>query len=220
MVSGTVCASAALALLATLSTDTSFWTVRAALLLMGAGFGQLIGQLIQLVQDTAPAEQLGVATTGVRFFQTLGGALGAAHFGTVLSRVYADRGPGGTTSTIGRLTGHAHQQALDAFVSSTKRGLLVGDRSDAPGGRSGDPAAGPAGTGTGGRECRRIHHAAVSHAAPPMKRNSAGISAPGRYEDGPAHEQGGAVLVRNLRVRRAEPEWSPRAPYAARSAKC
>ncbi|MFF1645212.1 MFS transporter [Streptomyces sp. NPDC058240] len=119
VVSGTVCASAALALLATLSTDTSLWTVRAALLMMGIGFGQLVGQLIQLVQDTAPAEQLGVATTGVRFFQTLGGALGAALFGTVLSRVYAARGPGGTTSTIGRLTGHAHQQALDAFVSST-----------------------------------------------------------------------------------------------------
>ncbi|MCT2546583.1 MULTISPECIES: MFS transporter [Streptomyces] len=119
VVSGTVCASAALALLATLSTDTSLWTVRAALLLMGVGFGQLIGQLIQLVQDTAPAAQLGVATTGVRFFQTLGGALGAAVFGTVLSRVYAARGPGGTTSTIGGLTGHARRQALDAFVSST-----------------------------------------------------------------------------------------------------
>ncbi|MCX4846518.1 MFS transporter [Streptomyces sp. NBC_00893] len=119
VVSGTVCASAALALLATLSTDTSLWTVRAALLLMGVGFGQLIGQLIQLVQDTAPAGQLGVATTGVRFFQTLGGALGAAVFGTVLSRIYAARGPGGTTSTIDGLTGHAHRQALDAFVSST-----------------------------------------------------------------------------------------------------
>ncbi|MFJ8852763.1 MFS transporter [Streptomyces sp. NPDC102437] len=119
VLSGTACASAALALLATLSTDTSLWTVRAALLLMGIGFGQLMGQLVQLVQDTAPAEQLGVATTGVRFFQNLGGALGAALFGTVLSRVYAARGPGGTTSTMGRLTGHAHQQALEAFVAST-----------------------------------------------------------------------------------------------------
>ncbi|MFF3958667.1 MFS transporter [Streptomyces sp. NPDC001890] len=119
VLSGTACASAALALLATLSTDTGLWTVRAALLLMGIGFGQLIGQLIQLVQDTAPAGQLGVATTGVRFFQTLGGAVGAALFGTVLSRVYAARGPGGTTSTMGRLTGHTRQEALDAFVAST-----------------------------------------------------------------------------------------------------
>ncbi|MEV8456152.1 MFS transporter [Streptomyces sp. NPDC052095] len=119
VVSGTLCASAALALLATLTTDTSLWTVRTALLLMGIGFGQLVGQLIQLVQDIAPAEQLGVATTGVRFFQTLGSALGAALFGTVLSRVYAARGPGGPTSGIGRLTGDARRQALDAFVTST-----------------------------------------------------------------------------------------------------
>ncbi|MEV7400104.1 MFS transporter [Streptomyces sp. NPDC091267] len=119
VVSGTVCASAALALLATLSTDTSLWTVRAAMLMMGLGFGQLVGQLIELIQDTAPAHQLGVATTGVRFFQTLGSALGASVFGTVLSRVYAARGPGGSAGGIGELTGAAHQQALDAFVSST-----------------------------------------------------------------------------------------------------
>ncbi|WP_285564350.1 MFS transporter [Streptomyces sp. RTGN2] len=119
VVSGTVFASAALALLATLTTDTGLWTVRGAMLLMGLGFGQLVGQLIQLIQDTAPPRQLGVATTGVRFFQTLGTALGAALLGTVLSRVYAARGPGGTTSGIGGLTGAAHQQALNAFASST-----------------------------------------------------------------------------------------------------
>ncbi|OKI99307.1 EmrB/QacA subfamily drug resistance transporter [Streptomyces sp. CB01249] len=119
VVSGTVFASAALALLTTLDTDTGLWTVRGALLLMGIGFGQLIGQLIELVQDTAPPAQLGVATTGVRFFQTLGTALGASLFGAVLSRVYAAKGPGGTTSDIGRLTGAVRDRALDAFVSST-----------------------------------------------------------------------------------------------------
>lgn len=119
VVSGTICAAAALGLLATLTTDTSLWTVRAAMLLMGLGFGQLVGQLIQLLQDTAPAHQLGVATTGVRFFQTLGSALGASVFGTVLSRVYAARGPGGSAGGIGELTGTAHQQALRAFASST-----------------------------------------------------------------------------------------------------
>lgn len=118
VVSGTVCASGALALLTTLGTDTGLWTVRGALLLMGIGFGQLIGQLIELVQDTAPPAQLGVATTGVRFFQTLGTALGASLFGAVLSRVYAVKGPGGTTSDIGRLTGSARHQALEAFVTS------------------------------------------------------------------------------------------------------
>jgi hypothetical protein len=36
------------------------------------GFGLLLGQLIQLVQEAAPRHQLGVATTAIRFFQTLG----------------------------------------------------------------------------------------------------------------------------------------------------
>ncbi|MGW2841646.1 MFS transporter [Streptomyces sp. NPDC001493] len=115
---GTVCAAGALAWLASLSTDTSLWTVRAALLLMGIGFGQLVGQLIQLVQDSVPADRIGVATTGVRFFQTAGSALGAAVLGTVLSRVYAARGPGGTTSAIGALTGEARRQAVEAFTTS------------------------------------------------------------------------------------------------------
>ncbi|MFJ3090669.1 MFS transporter [Streptomyces sp. NPDC086838] len=118
VVSGTVSASAALALLTTLDTDTGLWTLRGAMLLMGVGFGQLIGQLIELVQDTAPPSRLGVATTGVRFFQTLGTALGASLFGAVLSRVYAAKGPGGSTSDIARLTGTARAHALDAFVSS------------------------------------------------------------------------------------------------------
>nr|WP_329814938.1 MFS transporter [Streptomyces sp. JV185] len=36
------------------------------------------------------------------------------------------RGPGGTTSGIGRPTGHAHQQALDTFVAS--RNAVSGPR--------------------------------------------------------------------------------------------
>ena len=38
--------------------------------------------------QAVPVQQLGVATTAVRFGQTLGGAFGAALFGTVLNRVY------------------------------------------------------------------------------------------------------------------------------------
>ncbi|MFE2426039.1 hypothetical protein ACFXJ5_04660 [Streptomyces sp. NPDC059373] len=64
-----------------------------------------------LVQETAPREQLGVATTSIRFFQTLGNALGAALFGSLLSRVYASKVPGGSTSDMG-------PGAVADFVSS------------------------------------------------------------------------------------------------------
>ncbi|MCF3099994.1 MFS transporter [Streptomyces roseoverticillatus] len=118
VVAGTAVSAAAMGILATLSADTGLWVVGTALLLLGLGFGQLLGQLIQLAQESAPPRQLGVATTGIRFFQSLGGALGASLFGTVLARVYEAKGPGGSASRIAALSGEAHTQAIRAFVSS------------------------------------------------------------------------------------------------------
>jgi predicted MFS family arabinose efflux permease len=127
VICGSAAASVAMLLLATTHTDTSLWLIRAELLLLGVGFGQLIGQLIQLVQAAAPAHQLGVATTAVRFFQTLGGALGASLFGTLLARVFADRTPvpGATTSSLPLLHGAQRAAVLHAFTSSTDTVLLA-----------------------------------------------------------------------------------------------
>ncbi|WP_344963998.1 MFS transporter [Streptomyces thioluteus] len=118
VISGALCAGAAMGLLALTETDTGLWVVRAEMLLLGAGFGQLLGQLIVLVQQAAPRRQLGVATTGVRFFQTLGTSLGSALFGTVLARVYATEGPGGSASGIASLRGAERADAVGAFVTS------------------------------------------------------------------------------------------------------
>ncbi|WP_328537949.1 hypothetical protein [Streptomyces sp. NBC_00344] len=49
---------------------------RAAVLLRGAGFGQLAGQLSQLMRDTMMPGQLGITTDKVRFSETLGGSAG------------------------------------------------------------------------------------------------------------------------------------------------
>ncbi|MFI6049948.1 MFS transporter [Streptomyces violascens] len=122
---GTVASALALAVLATLDAGTSLWQVRGALLLMGCGFGLLMGQLIPYVQNAAPAHQLGIATTSIRFFQTLGNALGAAAFGTLLSRVYEAKVPGGSTSTIAHLTGAARDTAVHGFVSAMDVVFLV-----------------------------------------------------------------------------------------------
>ncbi|MGI5246291.1 hypothetical protein [Dactylosporangium sp. CA-139066] len=73
-------------------------------MLLGIGFGQLIGRLIVVVQSTAPAHQIGVATTGIRFFLSLGTAVGAAALGSVLSRVYEARS--GTAMSAATIAGH------------------------------------------------------------------------------------------------------------------
>ncbi|MEU9149441.1 MFS transporter [Streptomyces sp. NPDC048417] len=117
VISGAAVSCVAFLLLATTGTDTSLWLLRAELLLMGVGFGQLIGQLIVLVQEAAPPLQLGVATTAIRFFQTLGQALGAALFGTIVIRLYD--GPGGTPDAVPHLTGTARTAGIEAYVSAT-----------------------------------------------------------------------------------------------------
>ncbi|WP_167455646.1 MFS transporter [Streptomyces populi] len=120
-VCGTATTALAFVLLATTTgPGTSLWLVRGELLLAGAGFGQLVGQLLLLVQSSAPPHQLGVATTAVRFFQTLGNALGTAVFGSVLARLYADQGPGGDISALARLTGPARAEGVHAFVDATQ----------------------------------------------------------------------------------------------------
>lgn len=126
VLTGTVAAAAALGLLATTHVSTNLWQIRAELLLMGTGFGLLIGQLIQIVQAAAPPRQLGIATTGTRFFQTLGNALGAAVFGTLLSRVYEASGPGGSTSSLGALRGAARVDGVHALTSGMDVVFVVG----------------------------------------------------------------------------------------------
>ncbi|MCG6497464.1 MFS transporter [Kitasatospora sp. A2-31] len=118
LASGAACASVALLLLGLSGPQTSLWLVRAELVLLGCGLGQLIGQLVGVVQDAAPKHQLGVATTGIRFFQTLGGALGAALFGTLLARVFADGEPGMPLGAVGRTAGAERVHAVQSFVDA------------------------------------------------------------------------------------------------------
>ncbi|MGW2618273.1 MFS transporter [Streptomyces sp. NPDC001500] len=111
---GSAVAAVAFLFLAALGTDTSLWLLRAHLLLIGMGFGLLLGRLIQLVQDAAPHHRLGVATTGVRFFQTLGTALGhpfrhphhQAPRRPRPARLPAGRGPAGGTGVVRLRHGH------------------------------------------------------------------------------------------------------------------
>lgn len=53
-IGGSAVATVAFLLLSTLGTHTSLWMLRADMLLVGLGFGMLLGQLIQLVQEAAP----------------------------------------------------------------------------------------------------------------------------------------------------------------------
>lgn len=53
------------------------------LLLLGAGIGLSMQVLVLIVQNTSNFEDLGVATSGVTFFRTIGSSFGAAIFGSL-----------------------------------------------------------------------------------------------------------------------------------------
>jgi len=144
VVAGAACAAAGTALLGTVGVATAAWRIWLALFVFGAGLGQLLGQLIIVSQQAVPVQQLGITTTAVRFGQTLGGAFGAALFGTVLNRVY--------TATNSLVT------AIDVvFVSAAGVAVLVlllalrlrvdQDRSDAGPGEPGAVAVSPGSAG-------------------------------------------------------------------------
>ena len=61
------------------------------MLVLGAGIGLCMQVLTIIVQNTAAYRDLGVATSGVTFFRTLGSSFGASIFGTIYANVLADK---------------------------------------------------------------------------------------------------------------------------------
>jgi hypothetical protein len=72
-----------------------------AMLVLGLGIGSSMQVLTIVVQSTVEYQDLGVATSGVTFFRTLGSSFGAAVFGTVYANVLADRLPAAVAASPG-----------------------------------------------------------------------------------------------------------------------
>lgn len=77
-VAGTLLMTAALGLFATLTVDTPLWQVALYEVVMGAGLGMTMQTLVIAVQNALPPREMGVATSSVTFFRSMGGTLGAA----------------------------------------------------------------------------------------------------------------------------------------------
>ena len=80
-------------LLSRLDAHTPYWQMAVAMLILGLGIGSSMQILTIVVQSTVRYEDLGVATSGVTFFRTLGSSFGAAVFGTVYANVLKDELP-------------------------------------------------------------------------------------------------------------------------------
>jgi EmrB/QacA subfamily drug resistance transporter len=71
--------------LSTMGVGTSLATASVWMLIVGAGIGLVMQVLVIAAQNAVEHRDLGVATSSVAFFRSLGGALGVALFGAVLA---------------------------------------------------------------------------------------------------------------------------------------
>jgi EmrB/QacA subfamily drug resistance transporter len=98
---GTLLMAFGLWLLSRMNASTS-WELRALyMLVLGCGIGLSMQVLTIIVQNTAAYRDLGVATSGVTFFRTLGSSFGASIFGTVYANVLSSHLPAAYAASPG-----------------------------------------------------------------------------------------------------------------------
>jgi EmrB/QacA subfamily drug resistance transporter len=82
---GTALMGIGLWLLSTMDTSTSRAVSSVYMVVTGLGIGLVMQVLVLAVQNAVEARHLGVATSAVSFFRSMGGALGVAIFGSILN---------------------------------------------------------------------------------------------------------------------------------------
>lgn len=82
-VTGTALMALAFLLMSRMEPTTSALIQSLYLVILGAGIGLSMQVLVLIVQNTSNFEDLGVATSGVTFFRTIGSSFGAAIFGSL-----------------------------------------------------------------------------------------------------------------------------------------
>lgn len=108
---GTLMLATGLYLFSHLSLTTSHLELSVWMLIIGAGLGLFMQIPTLAVQNSTSRENLGVATSSVTFFRSLGGSLGGGIFGSIL---------------ITRLAAHIHEtmpQAGDVATKASESGL-------------------------------------------------------------------------------------------------
>jgi MFS family permease len=97
-------------LLSRMSIETTYATVMRNMMIVGVGLGVTMPVFNIAVQNAVSHAELGVATSSVQFLRSIGGSLGAAIFGAILSNRF----------------GPALHQAMPASVAATvPEGLLA-----------------------------------------------------------------------------------------------
>jgi EmrB/QacA subfamily drug resistance transporter len=123
----------AMVLLGMLKVNTSSWMISGDLFLLGMGMGMTMQVITMAVQNAIPRHEMGAGTAATGFFRSLGGAIGSAAFGALLTSQLAHHMAQAAASTGGKAAHisvqntaaihqlpHAAQQVIfEAFTKST-----------------------------------------------------------------------------------------------------
>ncbi len=90
MVVGSFALLAGLIMLGQLRYDTSYVYVGVSMFILGCGVGMTMQNLVLVVQNTVDPHQIGVASSAVTFFRTIGGSAGMSVMGTLLGKQVMD----------------------------------------------------------------------------------------------------------------------------------
>ncbi len=139
-------------LVSTMDQNTSFARAVAYIAIMGAGLGSTFPTFMLAVQNSIPFNLMGTATSAIQFYRSIGGMLGLALFGAVLSNRFATKldemlpdsvrdtlpperieaieqnpqalvDPSALAELQSRFTGTGGQQAADQFLTALKTSL-------------------------------------------------------------------------------------------------
>jgi EmrB/QacA subfamily drug resistance transporter len=85
MLAGTALLTVGLALMGTLDETTSLVELGAFMVLVGAGLGMLMQNLVLVVQNAVSHTEIGAGSSLIAFFRSLGGAVGVSALGAILA---------------------------------------------------------------------------------------------------------------------------------------
>ncbi len=136
---GTAVSAVALLLLSRVSVDTGMMTLLGLMLLLGIGIGLVMQVLVIAVQNAVAYRDLGVATSGNTLFRYIGGSIGTAALGAILTARLASElaasMPGGSSSigagagvdlrAVASLPPKIHAIFSTAFTSAVDMVFLV-----------------------------------------------------------------------------------------------
>jgi EmrB/QacA subfamily drug resistance transporter len=136
MLAGTALLTLGLALMGTLDETTSLVELGAFMVMVGAGLGMLMQNLVLVVQNAVPHSEIGSGSSLIAFFRSLGGALGVSVLGALLAhKVTAalPAGGGGSVPSVQslppaavRLVEHAYGSGIaEIFLAAAPLGLVA-----------------------------------------------------------------------------------------------